>query len=56
MSARFKERLDCEVVLVRSGGGIFDIEVDGECVFSKYENGHFPDEHWLLEKINKLDT
>ena len=32
--------LDAE--LIRGGGGIFDVEVDGRLVFSKHQTGRFP--------------
>jgi selenoprotein W-related protein len=32
-----------EIELIRGGGGIFDVVVDGKRVFSKHELGRFPD-------------
>jgi len=29
--------------LIRGGGGIFDVTVDGKLVFSKHRTGRFPD-------------
>jgi selenoprotein W-related protein len=29
--------------LIRGGGGIFDVRVDGELVFSKFRAGRFPE-------------
>jgi selenoprotein W-related protein len=34
--------IDCE--LVASGGGVFEITVDGELIFSKKRLGRFPDD------------
>ncbi len=31
-----------EVELVRGGGGVFDIDIDGARAFSKQETGRFP--------------
>jgi len=32
-----------EAKLIRGGGGIFDVKVDGDLVFSKFRTGRFPD-------------
>jgi len=37
--------------LDRSSGGIFDVVVDGDLVFSKFETGRFPNEGEVLEMI-----
>lgn len=33
-----------EVELIKGGGGIFDITVDGQLAFSKFSTGRFPTE------------
>jgi selT/selW/selH-like putative selenoprotein len=38
-------------VLVRGGGGIFDVKVDGEMIFSKHAAGRFPEESEVLARI-----
>jgi selenoprotein W-related protein len=30
--------------LIDGGGGIFDVEMDGEVIFSKHDVGRFPDD------------
>lgn len=42
MSAEILEASDIRPSLVGGGGGVFDVEVDGELVFSKAEQGRFP--------------
>jgi selenoprotein W-related protein len=37
--------------LVRGGKGVFDVKVDGTLVFSKYEQGRFPEHREVLEKL-----
>lgn len=32
-----------EIELVGGGGGIFDVEVDGQLIFSRFESGRFPE-------------
>jgi selT/selW/selH-like putative selenoprotein len=38
-------------VLIEGGGGIFDVQVDGECVYSKHQTGTFPDQNALIEEL-----
>lgn len=33
------------------GGGVFDVTVDGEQIYSKHETGEFPDERAMLEAV-----
>jgi selenoprotein W-related protein len=46
-----RSRLGADVELIRSGGGVFEITVDGKLVYSKKATGEFPDEESLLEKL-----
>jgi len=49
---KYKNRLG-EVALVPSGGGAFEVSVNGTLVYSKLQTGRFPDERALL---NEMDT
>jgi selenoprotein W-related protein len=40
-----------ESELIRGGGGIFDVVVDGSKVFSKHESGRFPESEEILAKL-----
>lgn len=37
-----------EVELVRGGGGVFDVSVDGKVLFSKHKEGRFPEPGEIL--------
>jgi selenoprotein W-related protein len=37
--------------LIAGRGGIFDVEVEGELIFSKHEVGRFPEDSEILEKL-----
>jgi selenoprotein W-related protein len=39
--------------LVPSGGGCFEIDVDGERIYSKLETGAFPDERRVLDRVRE---
>ena len=44
LTAELREAFpDCEVELEESGGGAFEITVDGKPVFSKLKTGRFPE-------------
>jgi selenoprotein W-related protein len=40
-----------EVRLIESSGGVFEVVVDGNLVYSKKRTGAFPDEARLVEEI-----
>jgi selenoprotein W-related protein len=35
-----------------SGGGCFEVTVDGKLIYSKLETGEFPDEEEILAKVS----
>ena len=46
-----KDALDLDPKLVASHGGVFEISVDGELIFSKRSTGRFPDDGEVLRLI-----
>lgn len=46
-----KKQLGAKVDLIPSGGGVFEVVVDGKLVYSKKKTGEFPDESELLENL-----
>ena len=45
--------LALEPVLVEGRGGVFDVVVDGEVIFSKRSARRFPEEHEILAAIRR---
>jgi len=45
--------LGLESQLVRGSGGIFEVSVDGEPIFSKKEEGRFPSEKEIVDKLRE---
>lgn len=43
--------MDCE--LIKGRGGVFDVKVDGQLVYSKHETGEFPNHDALVNTIAK---
>ena len=33
------------------GGGVFDVSIDGEQIYSKHETGEFPNEASILQAV-----
>jgi selenoprotein W-related protein len=48
-----KKHCNAEVELVKSSGGVFEVTVDGELVYSKKATGTFPEEKPLLKLITE---
>jgi selenoprotein W-related protein len=38
-------------VLIPDGGGVFDVAVDDELIYSKLQTGSFPDEYQLINEL-----
>jgi selT/selW/selH-like putative selenoprotein len=51
LAAEIQKQLGVESKLVRGGGGIFVVTVDGEQIFSKDEQGRFPTESEIVEAL-----
>ena len=37
--------------MIESKGGIFDVEVDGKIIYSKFDTDRFPTNEEILEKL-----
>ena len=48
---KFKNKLG-EVALVPSGGGAFEVSLDGKDLYSMLETGRFPSERALLKEMD----
>ncbi len=46
----YKQRIH-DLKLIPSGGGCFELSVNGDVVYSKLKTGQFPDEKWVLDTI-----
>lgn len=48
-----QKELGAEIELVAGSNGIFDVAVDGRMVFSKFEQGRFPQSDELINLIRQ---
>jgi selenoprotein W-related protein len=46
-----KEATGIKPELIRSGGGVFEIAVDGELLYSKKATGAFPEDEDIVRRI-----
>jgi len=51
LAAKLKDAFNVDAFLIEGAGGIFDVVVDGDLVYSKHETGEFPDEDQLVERL-----
>jgi selenoprotein W-related protein len=49
---QYKQQIK-ELTLVPTGGGAFEISLNGELIYSKLKTGKFPDENWVVETVGK---
>jgi len=47
----FENRLQADVQLIASDGGVFEVTVDGRLLHSKKASGNFPDDRQLVESL-----
>jgi selenoprotein W-related protein len=48
----YKQKI-ADLKLIPSGGGAFELKVDGELLYSKLKTGQFPDEQVMLDAVGK---
>lgn len=59
MSARLLERFKQQIAgleLVPKGGGCFEVNVDGDLIFSKLKEERFPDEADIVAQVEQRLT
>lgn len=49
----FKQDID-SLELLPSGGGVFEVTVDGKKIYSKKETGEFPKDAAIVKKIKAM--
>ena len=53
MAADIAKDINVEPELIGGGGGVFDVVVDGETIFSKHKESRFPDHQEILDALKK---
>ncbi|MBM3995639.1 MAG: SelT/SelW/SelH family protein [Planctomycetes bacterium] len=50
--SEYKQKIK-DLKLIPSGGGCFEVKVNGDLLYSKLKTGQFPDEQAMLEAVGK---
>jgi len=50
--SEYKQQIQ-DLILIPSGGGCFELKVNGELLYSKLQTGEFPNEQAILEAVGK---
>lgn len=54
MSAEIGHHDSAQIELLAGGGGVFDVRVDGNLIFSKHDQGRFPEPGEIAKLIEAL--
>ncbi|UCB46749.1 MAG: Rdx family protein [Spirochaetota bacterium] len=54
LAEELKKEFGVESILVEGEVGSFNVFVNGELIFSKYEEGRFPESGEIIQKINDI--
>ena len=54
MAAEIKRSTGLDSELVRGSGGIFNVSADNKLLFSKKQEGRFPSEAEIIEKLREI--
>ena len=55
MAAELDRELGASAELIASGGGVFEVDVDGRPMFSKRSLGRFPEDGEIVRLIRTAD-
>ena len=56
MAAELKKKYRVNAKLIKSGGGVFEVTVDGDLIFSKKNLGRFPETAEIFKEIDARKT
>ena len=48
-----KKNLGADIELVAGSNGVFDVSLDGNMIYSKFEEGRFPQTDNIVERIKE---
>ena len=54
MAAEIKKEFGVDSQLIRGSNGVFTVTANNQKIFSKHEEGRFPDEKEILAKLRQL--
>ncbi len=54
LAETLKTEMGIEAGLIKSGGGVFEVEADGKLIFSKWKEHRFPEHSEIIEGLRGL--
>ncbi len=48
----YKQKIS-DLKLIPTGGGAFELSINGDLIYSKLKTGKFPEEKWALDAVGK---
>ncbi|MBC7781169.1 MAG: SelT/SelW/SelH family protein [Proteobacteria bacterium] len=54
MAAELKREFQVEATLIKSSGGVFEVDIDGARVYSKTATGQFPQAGEVIGRVRTL--
>lgn len=48
--ATYKQQIK-DLKLIPSGGGCFEVSLNGDLIYSKLKTGKFPEEKWVVDTV-----
>ncbi len=51
MAAAIKKQTQVDPEFIKGKGGIFDVRLNGELIYSKHETGRFPEDAEVLQAL-----
>ena len=55
MAETIKKEVGIDAEMIEGAGGVFDVKVDGDLIYSKQETGEFPEHSLIIEKVAALN-
>jgi selT/selW/selH-like putative selenoprotein len=53
LAAAIEKELGIKAEYIKSGGGVFEVEADGQLIFSKKKEYRFPEDREIIEKLKE---
>jgi len=54
LAEKIKQQAGVKAQLIKGGGGVFDVVVDGRKIFSKREAGRFPESDEIIRQLSPV--
>ena len=56
MAAEISEKIGVKAELIKGDNGVFDVQADGNLIYSKHREGRFPDPAKIITALHKAKS